>query len=343
MTRDAYGVPLLAAAPAPPFVPGPERVGIAIIGRNEGERLGRCLDSVAGLGRIVYVDSGSIDDSVEHARMRGIDVVNLDMSIPFTAARARNAGFARLQELDAATAYVQFVDGDCEILPGWIPSALVALERDRSVAAVCGRLRERYPDATIYNRLCDLEWRTPVGEVTACGGIAMMRASAFRDCAGFDDALIAGEEPELCFRLRRRGYRILRLADEMALHDAAITCFGQWWRRGTRGGHAYAAIGAKHPALWRHERRSIVAWGLAIPSVMAIAMAIAGAPALLFLLAYAALWGRIAARRRREDEAGQAALYASFCVLGKFAELVGMARYWWNRLRGVPARLIEYK
>lgn len=322
----------------------PARLSVVVIGRNEGERLRRCFDSLPpDAGRVVYVDSGSTDGSVELARSRGIEVVDLDMSIPFTAARARNAGLARLVTLEPAPDFVQFVDGDCELLPGWIPTAIAALRRDGAVAAVSGRLRERFANATIYNRLCELEWRGPAGDVEACGGVAMMRVNALREAGGFDPSLIAGEEPELCFRLRSRGQRILRIASEMALHDAAMTRWMQWWQRSVRAGHSYAAVGAKHPSMWRRERRSILAWGVAIPVAFVIASALAGATGLVLLLSYPVLWARIFARHVREDGPDDAALYASSCVVGKFAELVGVARFWLNRLRGASTPLIEHK
>lgn len=71
-------------------------VAAVAIGRNEGARLVACLESMVGrVDPIIYVDSGSTDNSVAEARARGAEVVELDMSIPFTAARARNAGAAR--------------------------------------------------------------------------------------------------------------------------------------------------------------------------------------------------------------------------------------------------------
>jgi glycosyltransferase involved in cell wall biosynthesis len=71
------------------------RTGLVAIGRNEGERLRRCLISAQGVyDHVVYVDSGSSDDSVALAESFGAVVVVLDTARPFTAARARNAGFA---------------------------------------------------------------------------------------------------------------------------------------------------------------------------------------------------------------------------------------------------------
>src|SRR3954471_4582955 len=139
-------------------------VGVVVIGRNEGERLKRCLRSLLdqGAGPIVYVDSGSIDDSVAFARSLGVVVVNLDTSIPFTMARGRNAGFDELQRRFPALRWVQFVDGDCEVRPDWIARARAAFVGRPELAAVCGRRRERHPEASLYNRLADMEWNAPL-------------------------------------------------------------------------------------------------------------------------------------------------------------------------------------
>ena len=154
-------------------------LGVIAIGRNEGERLRLCLESVMGRGLIiVYVDSGSVDGSVELARSLGADVVELDLSRPFTAARARNEGFERLCQINPQVRFVQFIDGDCEVAEGWLEKAREVLEENLEVGVVCGRRRERFPEQTVYNRLADLEWDTEVGEAKACGGDAMMRVSS---------------------------------------------------------------------------------------------------------------------------------------------------------------------
>ncbi|MBC7172600.1 MAG: glycosyltransferase family 2 protein, partial [Polyangiaceae bacterium] len=194
-------------------------VGCVVIGRNEGPRLDRCLRSLLDhTAHVIYVDSGSTDGSVALAERLGADVVELDLSRPFTAARARNAGFDALRERWTEVAFVQFVDGDCEVVRGWLDAARKRLEERPELAVVCGRRRERHPEASIYNRLCDMEWDTPVGDALACGGDAMMRVEAFEKAGGFNPDVIAGEEPELCLRLRMLGYRIERIAHDMTLH-----------------------------------------------------------------------------------------------------------------------------
>ncbi len=327
-----------------------KRVGLVAIGRNEGDRLRQCLVSVVGkVAQVVYVDSGSTDGSLELARSLGVDVVELDLSIPFTAARARNAGFARLLEANAEIEFVQFVDGDCEVVEGWLDYALAQLDAHPDVAVVCGRRRERFPEASIYNLLCDIEWDTPVGEAKACGGDSMMRVAAFQQVEGFNPTMIAGEEPELCVRLRQNGGKILRLDAEMTRHDAQMTRFGQWWKRFQRAGHAYAEgswlHGREPERHWVKESRSIWLWGLIVPLlVLGLALPTRGL-SLLLLAAYPLITYRIYRyyMQQQKLKAKDAWIYALSCVLGKFPQVQGQIQFHLGRLLGRRQGLIEYK
>jgi GT2 family glycosyltransferase len=325
------------------------QLGTVLIGRNEGERLCSCLNSVIGRGQtVVYVDSGSTDGSVDRARAAGVEVVELDLSRPFTAARARNIGFARLEELAPDIHYVQFVDGDCEVVEGWLERACQEFEDRPEVAVVCGRCRERFPDQSIYNQLADLEFDTPVGEAKACGGNAVVRAMAFRQVGGFNPALIAGEEPELCVRLRQHGWTTRRIDAEMVIHDMAMTRFGQWWQRSIRGGFAFAEGAALHGRSperhWVRDVRSIVFWGIVLPLItLGLAWPTHGA-SLALLGAYFILYWRI--RRyglQRGWSAPEARLYAQWCVLAKFPMALGLTIYWLHRTSRRPKQIIEYK
>ena len=316
------------------------RIGAVAIGRNEGARLRRCLASLQGrAARIVYVDSGSTDNSPEVAAAAGAQIVALDLARPFTAARARNEGFERLMGLGTPQ-YVQFIDGDCELQPGWLEAAVAFLDSRPDVAAVCGRRRERHPEQSVYNRLIDREWDTPVGEAAACGGDVLIRAEAFRAAGGFDPRLIAGEEPELCVRLRTAGWRIWRLDAEMTLHDAAITRFGQWWRRARRAGHAYAEGAAMHGAAPERHRvaqtRRALIWGLALPVAVLVLAPLAPPLALLLALAWPVQVARLARRNGDLSE-------ALFLTVGKMPEAIGVLDYHLGRLLGRRRGLIEYK
>jgi GT2 family glycosyltransferase len=322
----------------------PARTGIVVIGRNEGERLVRCLDALESAGRpVVYVDSGSTDGSTASARERGVDALELDSSAPFTAARARNRGFAWLRERQPALAFVQFVDGDSALCPGWLDAAEAELRARADVAIVCGALSERGAEASAWKRLVALEWEGPTGEVDACGGIAMVRASAFAAVGGFRDDLGAGEEPELCARIRAGGGRVVRIAAPMAVHDAGATGIRQWWRRAVRAGHAYAEVAALHRHSPERTRRrevySIALFGGALPLAVAAGSALVSGWSALGLLAYVALAARVFRRRRRRgDSTRDAALYAAATTLGKLPEFVGVLRYARRRLARRPAR-----
>lgn len=321
-------------------------LGVVVIGRNEGERLRRCLLSVSGQSAlVVYVDSGSTDGSVELAASLGVVLVELDMGIPFTAARARNEGFSCLLSMCSDIDYVQFVDGDCEVDSGWLTSALLFLDAHQGVAVVCGRRRERHPEHSIYNLLCDIEWDTPLGEAKACGGDAMFRADAFKAVGGYRASLIAGEEPELCVRLRSVGWQVWRIDDEMTLHDAAIARLAQWWKRAVRGGHAYAEGANLHGAPpERHfvrESRRIWLWAMVVPIIVAFVTWVLGGGGLLLLLIYPLQVLRLARNGKRSMQ--ENTIHAFFLVLGKFPEFQGQITFWWRKVSASGTALIEYK
>lgn len=310
------------------------------IGRNEGERLVACLKSLEGaVETIVYVDSGSTDGSIQNAEALGAKTVSLDLSVPFTAARARNAGLDFLQSVGSKVDRIQFLDGDCVLQPDWLGKANAFLDAQPEVAIVCGRRRERFPEASIYNRLIDDEWDTPVGQALACGGDALMRRAALEAVGGFDPTLIAGEEPELCVRLRNQGWKVWRLDAEMTLHDADLTRLGQCWQRSKRAGFAYAQGYAMHggpPEFHKAaELRRSLAWGVFLPLLTVLGVLISPW-ALLFLAIWPAQVLRLMLR-------GEPPARAIFHTLSKLAEGQGALTYYLRRLKGSQQRLIEYK
>ena len=342
-------------------------VGVIAIGRNEGERLRRCLASVLGRGwPVVYVDSDSTDGSADLARSTGADVVALDMSLPFSAARARNAGFERLLRIAPGVKFVQFVDGDCEVVDGWIDRGRRDLEDRNDVAVVCGRRRERFADASIYNRLADLEWDTLVGETVSSGGDAMMRVEVFRAVGGFDPSVAAGEEPELCQRIREKGWKVFRVDAEMTLHDSAMLSFGQWWRRAVRSGYGAADVATRfgQHGLFVRQMRSARFWAVEWTALVAI-MFVLGVinyltPPFRAPLGYALRWSffyaavvaaalplqviRVAVRvRKRAPDWRTALAYGVLTMIGKWANWLGQVRYQRDRRAGNNTRLIDYK
>jgi GT2 family glycosyltransferase len=334
----------------------PVPIAVVVIGRNEGDRLKRCLRSILSDVPTVYVDSGSTDGSVDFARSIGAHVVELDLTSGFTAARARNAGWRVLPDLGLDAAFIQFVDGDCELNAKWLAVAATALKEEPGLAAVFGRRRERFPDRSIYNRMCDDEWNVRSGLVSSCGGDVLFRRSALEQAGGYSDDLIAGEEPDLCLRLSRFGWQIRCVGAEMTLHDAAMTKFRQWWLRARRSGFAYMTHVLRHkdqafPA-WSRQVKSIFIWGGVLPAI-ALVSAASGLilqsilPVMLFLLIvglYFVQIARIAVKKHSSGESWSFAFsYATLIIGGKFAEFGGLFRSMLDHVGKRRSAIIEYK
>jgi GT2 family glycosyltransferase len=339
--------------PSPATAPrnsGAPRLSVVVIGRNEGERLSRCLASVRrALGRsidaeVLYVDSDSTDDSRERAAAAGATVLQVRPARP-CAAIGRNAGWRA-----ARGEFVLFLDGDTLLEPAFLPLALAAMA-EPAVAVVWGHRRETAPEQSPYVRALDLDWVYAPGIVPFCGGDALVRREVLAAVGGFDERLIAGEEPELCQRIRAAGSLILHIDAPMTLHDLGIGSFRQYWRRALRAGHAYAEVSrltsASGQALWSAEARRNVVHGSAVaaaPAALAAA-AIAGA---LPLAAVAGAGVAVLARTYRRcawksESRLTLALYAVHSHLQQLPILCGQLAFHLDRLRGRRRPLIEYR
>lgn len=328
-----------------------ETFGIIIIGRNEGDRLRTCFESMGNIDCAkIYVDSGSTDNSVAIAKTHGVDTVELDPIRRFSAARARNEGFDRLLQLNPTIAFVQFIDGDCTLLPGWLETASEALSALPERAAVIGHLIERNIDASPYNRLCALEWRSNPGDLTdygALGGISMMRAEVFRNLGGFNPDVIAGEDSELGVRMGLAGYKVTKLDHPMATHDANITQFSQWWKRAVRGGHAVGQRSFLNGKTAQKdcvkERNSTFFWGFGVPALILFGWIPTQGYSLFLISAYFLLAYRVLRFRLKQgDSFDDAWFYTKYLLLTKFANTIGLIKFYINKL-SEHYEIIEYK
>lgn len=307
-------------------------IGVVVIGRNESANLGGCLQSLSRYrNRLVYADSASTDDSPEIARKFGSRVVELDASKPLTPARGRNEGLTALLRYFPDCEFVQFVDGDGIVEPGWIEAGAEFLRTNGAVAVVCGHVAEAQPARSIYNWLCAEEWKGSVGRIDACGGNAMFRVEVLEHVGAFRGDLPAGEEAELMARIRAAGWKVWRIDAPMVIHDAAIYRFSDWWRRARRGGFAYGNVWSltKHCAepLYATQLRSSLIWIFALPiALLGLALA-TREPALLLLIPAAWLLqiGRIAAQRGFFSARSWG--YAGMIMLAKAPEAIGVMEF----------------
>jgi cellulose synthase/poly-beta-1,6-N-acetylglucosamine synthase-like glycosyltransferase len=326
-------------------------LSVVIIGRNEGERLSRCLESVRAmvLGdtpyEIIYVDSGSIDSSLRRAKDLGARVISLEGK-HHTAARGRNAGWRV-----ARGEYVLFLDGDTQLDPDFVRNALPSFA-DPTVAVVWGHRRETAVGASLFNRVLDLDWLYRPGLTEFCGGDALMRRSVLENVAGYDDSLIAGEEPEMCCRIRQAGGVILHLDLAMTGHDLAMTRWSQYWKRAQRAGHAYAQMAQRSQAtdlpLWTEEaRRNLLHSGMVIGSgLIAALLAVLAAWNPLMLLAF--FWIIMVSRtvwrqRWKSSDKTTLLLYGIHSHLQQLPITWGQLSYGHQVKTGRQRGLIEYK
>ena len=326
-------------------------LSVVVIGRNEGVRLAACLDSIrqvrgVAVSELVYVDSASTDGSPALALQHGAIVIVVHPERP-TAAIGRNAGWRRVQ-----SDLVLFLDGDTVLHPDFPLAACDALSRDNSVVAVWGHRRETHPEASIFNRVLDLDWVYRPGLTEFCGGDVLMRRKALLETEGFDEGLIAGEEPELCRRLRAQGYGILHIDHPMTGHDLQITRLSQYWRRATRAGHAYAEVSERYrrsnDPSWAAERKRNLIRGSFWPVSLAIAilagfrfgiLPVAAWLALLLLLSVRSAWKA----RWKGARPWVLFAYGIHSHLQQAPILVGQLQYELNKRQGKSRKLIEYK
>jgi hypothetical protein len=304
------------------------------------------MDEVGGPVEILYVDSASTDDSVRRAEAAGARVLQVRPQRP-SAALGRNAGWRA-----ARAPYVLFLDGDTLLAPAF-PHKALARFADPQVAVVFGHRREIHPEASAYNRVLDLDWLSPAGPADYCGGDAILRRDMLEAVGGYDPGLIAGEEPEMCQRIRARGGVVLHIDEAMTGHDLAMTRWSQYWKRALRTGHAYAEVsgrlaGGPFP-LWQEEsrrnvRRGAVLLGSAVAGLVAALALPSLWPLLLVLAFFAALALRSAWRFRwKSRDPVTLLLYGIHSHVQQVPILLGQLGYWWDQRRGRRRQLIEYK
>ncbi len=329
----------------------PQALSIVVIGRNEGQRLDMCLESIQKMRgvaahEVIYVDSASTDGSPELACEHGATVIVVHPERP-TAALGRNAGWRR-----ATSDLILFLDGDTVLHPDFASAACAALAQDPSIAAVWGHRRESHPEASVYNRILDLDWIYPPGVAEFCGGDVMMRREVLVETGGFDEGLIAGEEPELCRRIRARGYVILHIDSPMTEHDLQIKRWSQYWRRATRAGHAYAEVSERFrnsvDPFWSDDRRRNIVrgswWIATLAAAIASSMIFGDLPIVLWLAMLLLLSVRSAWKARwKHATPGVLLLYGLHSHLQQIPIFVGQLQYELSKRRKRARKLIEYK
>ena len=196
-------------------------ISAIVIGRNEGERLDACMQSIRQALRflqheIIYVDSRSGDDSIARAKANGARCYLLEDEHT-TAGLGRFAGAK-----EAKGEYLLFLDGDMQLSSGFCEKAMMAMAaRD---ADGCTGIRE-----DLYIKHGEIVGRNEnyfgcTGEriVPEFGGALFIKKEALEKAGGWSPDTIACEEAELHARLRAAGCTILEIPTKMITHTDAV-------------------------------------------------------------------------------------------------------------------------
>ena len=318
------------------------KIAVVIIGVNSASYVKACIESVRAadypqeLLEIIYVDGGSRDASPEIARAcAGVSVFELRDRHP-TPGRGRNAGW-RATDAD----FVQFLDADTLLDPLWFLTALGHFTG--TTGAVCGRRRERFPGKNIFHKITDAEWRYEYGPCRYFGGDVLVRRETLTTTGGFDESLIAGEDPELSYRIRHAGWQILRIDAPMTLHDINMSSLRQYCRRAYRSGYAYAEIGLRligqPEKMWLRELVRICGRACLPPALLVVGL-LAGQPAAGLLLATLVLllpFARVHSFMTNFSlSLPEALAYAAHASMVIYPQLFGALRYLAGKLFSRP-------
>jgi len=281
-------------------------VSIVIPVMDRADELRRCLASISRLNyprerlQVIVVDDGSRDGSALVARQSGALLV---------ASGGRGRGPAAARNAGAAVAQgdiLAFIDSDCTATPDWL-AELAPLFNDGRTAAVGGLVDgmctesavDRYEAVMSSLSLGSRSRHGSGGDDTfylpSCN--LLVRRSAFAEAGGFKDAMHVGEDVDLTWRLRDKGWTIAYQPKGRIFHEHRSTIRSFMSRRFDYG-TSEGLLQRLHP----HRRKRMV-----VPPLLALLLAFCLAapltngwsllPAMVALLANAAAVKHRLARR----------------------------------------------
>jgi len=315
-------------------------VSIIIIGKNEESNLGNCFRSVLEMDypadrfEVIYVDTGSTDRSLEIARKSNVRAVEEHAQFP-SPGLARNRG---IQE--AQYDIIHFIDGDMTIDSGYLRKAVSFLDTDR-IACVIGNVSERRSDRSFLARVLNYPWsirRSGFVEAPGAGGTFLK--GVLQMINGYNPLILKGQETELGYRIRQKGYRIYKIEHTMGVHHYGINNLCDLAKRSYLMGISYGMIltmpreQSYADLFWR--ARNMLAQGI-IFLVLVLILVITGKPLfLLFLPVVTVLYVLLRYWKdvfRRKDWYGYA--YYMLMHLNKPVVFFGIISFFLRRFAGV--------
>jgi len=309
-------------------------ISIIVIGLNSAKTLESCLLSIknmdvpeeAILKNIIYVDGGSTDRSAQIAKaVDGVKIIELS-SEKATPGKQRNIGWRA-----AEGEWINFFDSDTEVDKNWLREAINNI--DNGIGAIFGQRKEKYPNKNWFHFIADLEWVKPVSDAKYFGGDVMIRRNVLEESGGYDESLIAGEDPELSARIRSMGYSIKGLDKIMCYHDINMDNFKQYFKRSARSGYGYASAGLKmlknNENAWFLKMLKLLCKGFLVLFFISISFLSTFRAGVLFAIIVIFLpFSKVGFFQKNfKITFKQSCIYASHCSVVTFLQLFGVLRY----------------
>jgi glycosyltransferase involved in cell wall biosynthesis len=187
-----------------------ENVTVVIIGKNEALHLRRTFASVCKVAKnIIFVDSDSIDNSIDIAKEFNIPVILKVKASYGTAALSRSIGATF-----AKTEYIQFLDGDETIEESWLPKAIPFLEKNHEIGGVHGFKKVfKENDKDFYILSDGKDW-----EPDYLQGAFLIKRAVYEASGGMETRIFGEEERDLYLRVKSKGFKLMHKNELMASH-----------------------------------------------------------------------------------------------------------------------------
>jgi glycosyltransferase involved in cell wall biosynthesis len=230
------------------------QLSVVLISRNQAWSIRRLIESVlvgtscVSSKEIILVDSASTDETVELAKRYPVTIFRLKFGQRLSPAIGRYVGYRQTQG-----EFVLFLDGDMELLQGWLEPALNFMRTTPRVGLVMSTSVTNLHRTAAQQSAASLEDMsfTPPRESSrvpfAAGGAALYRHSVLEQVGSFNPYLYSEEEPELCLRIRGAGYSVSLFNQPIVLHyDDAPVALSDVLSRRRRNFHLGMGQGARY-------------------------------------------------------------------------------------------------
>ncbi len=206
---------------------------IAILNYNNSEYLQSFIpviyDTVNDETQVYVIDNNSTDDSLEMLEEWFPEVKVITLSKNYGFADGYNKGLKNIEE-----EYVVLLNSDVKVKDGWLSKMMDMIKKDKSIGAVMPKILSlENPESFEYagaaggiidslgypfcrGRMFDTlesddgQYQKDLEIAWASGAALLIRKEVFEKIGGFDESFFAHqEEIDLCWRLRRAGYKIM--------------------------------------------------------------------------------------------------------------------------------------